>query len=213
MILEKDFFKYGSAILRDPQMRSSQRNTQHGNISVFTHSVMVAKYSCLLDRYFDLNCSKSALIRGALLHDFFLYDWHNIPKEIAKEGLHGFKHPVIAARNARAHFNVTPKEYGIIITHMWPLTFTRVPFTRECWVICAVDKYCSILETLGIQPYSNQSVKAWISKGAKKYKELFSQSSLSKITSDIPISSSSPDYQKRYKSFNDFIQKTVNEAS
>ena len=148
-------------------MLSSGKNTQHGNVSVFTHSVMVAKYSCKLDKLLGLGCDREALIHGALLHDFFLYDWHKIPKEIAKEGLHGFKHPVIAARNARAYFNVSPKEYGIIITHMWPLTFTRVPFCREGWLICAVDKYCSLLETFRIQPYSNKKVKKWVTAGCR----------------------------------------------
>lgn len=167
MKLEKDFFKYSKNILTDAHMRSSERNTQHGSVSVFTHSVMVAQYAYRLNKLLNLGCNKKALIHGALLHDFFLYDWHKIPKEIAKEGLHGFKHPVIAARNARAHFNVTPKEYGIIITHMWPLTFTRVPFNRESWLICGVDKYCSLLETLRIQPYSNMLVKKWVAQGCK----------------------------------------------
>ena len=162
---ENSFFKYSKNILTDEKMLSSGKNTQHGNVSVFTHSVMVAKYSCKLDKLLGLGCDREALIHGALLHDFFLYDWHKIPKEIAKEGLHGFKHPVIAARNARAHFNVSPKEYGIIITHMWPLTFTRVPFCREGWLICAVDKYCSLLETFRIQPYSNKKVKKWVTAG------------------------------------------------
>lgn len=165
MKTDKDFFKYSKNILTDAKMLSSKKNTQHGKVSVFTHSVMVAKYAYRLDKRLGLGCDKKALIHGALLHDFFLYDWHRIPKEIAKEGLHGFKHPVIAARNARAHFNVTPKEYGIIITHMWPLTFTRVPFTREGWLVCGIDKYCSLLETLKIQPYSNKQVKKWVTRG------------------------------------------------
>lgn len=159
---ERDFFKYSREILEDAKMLSSEKNIQHGKISVFTHSVMVAKYAYKLAEILGLDCDKKALVHGALLHDFFLYDWHRIPKEIAKEGLHGFKHPIIAARNARTHFNVTPKEYGIIVTHMWPLTFTRVPFTREGWLVCGVDKYCSLLETLRIQPYSNCGVKKWI---------------------------------------------------
>ncbi len=165
MISEKNFFKYSKNILTDAKMQSAQKNTQHGSVSVYTHSVMVAKYAYILNKLLNLKCSERDLIRGALLHDFFLYDWHKIPKDIAKEGLHGFKHPVIAARNARSHFNITPKEYSIIITHMWPLTFTRVPINREGWLICGIDKYCSILETLKIQPYSNKAVKKWISEG------------------------------------------------
>lgn len=157
-------------------MLSSLKNTQHGDISVFTHCLMVAKYSYILNELFDLGCDVGALIRGALLHDFFLYDWHHIPEKIAKEGLHGFKHPVLAAKNARKEFGITPKEYGVIICHMWPLTFTRVPFNREGWIVCCVDKYCSLLETLGVQPYSNTQVKNWIVNNIKKYKGFRKQS-------------------------------------
>lgn len=162
------FFKYSLPIIKDKNMLSSLKNTQHGTVSVFTHCIMVAKYSYLLNEIFDLKCDAKALIRGALLHDFFLYDWHNIPKEVARDGLHGFKHPIIAAKNARCEFDISPKEYGIITCHMWPLTFTRVPFNRESWIVCCVDKYCSLMETLGIQPYSNYKVKLWVERNVKR---------------------------------------------
>lgn len=162
------FFKYSLPILKDKNMLSSLKNTQHGTVSVFTHCIMVAKYSYLLNEMFDLKCNIKSLIRGALLHDYFLYDWHKIPKEVAREGLHGFKHPVIAAKNARREFDISPREYAIIICHMWPLTFTRVPFNREAWIVCCVDKYCSLLETLKIQPYSNGEVKLWVERNVRK---------------------------------------------
>lgn len=162
------FFKYSLPILKDKKMLSSLKNTQHGTVSVFTHCIMVAKYSYLLNEMFDLKCNVKSLIRGALLHDYFLYDWHRIPEEVAREGLHGFKHPVIAAKNARREFDISPREYAIIICHMWPLTFTRVPCNREAWIVCCVDKYCSLLETLRIQPYSNDEVKLWVEKNVRK---------------------------------------------
>ncbi len=161
-ITAKAFLMYSADILRDKNMLSSKRNIQHGDVSVFTHSIMVAKYCYLYNKKYNLGCDPKVLVRGALLHDYFLYDWHKIPPEMAKEGLHGFHHPVIAARNARKRFNISPKEYSVIITHMWPLTITRVPFNREGWLVCAVDKYCSLMETLKIQPYSDKSVAAWI---------------------------------------------------
>lgn len=159
MSLDSRFNTYAAAILKDEKVLSSAGNIQHGTVSVLTHSVMVAKYAYNLNCLFNLGCDPKTLIRGALLHDFFLYDWHDIPENIAKQGLHGFRHPMIAAENARRVFGVTPKEYSVIVTHMWPLTFTRVPFTKEGWLVCLVDKYCSILETLGIEPYSNGEIK------------------------------------------------------
>lgn len=159
MSLDSRFNTYAEAILKDEKVLSSAGNIQHGTVSVLTHSVMVAKYAYNLNCLFNLGCDPKTLIRGALLHDFFLYDWHDIPENIARQGLHGFRHPMIAAENARRVFGVTPKEYSVIVTHMWPLTFTRVPFTKEGWLVCLVDKYCSILETLGIEPYSNGEIR------------------------------------------------------
>ena len=161
-LISKAFVAYSMDILKDKSMLSSRHNVQHGDISVFTHSIMVAKYCYLLNRRYKLGCNPKTLIRGALLHDFFLYDWHDIPADVAREGLHGFMHPMIAARNARRQFEITPKEYSVIVTHMWPLTFTRVPFNREGWLVCMVDKYCSLLETLKVQPYSDREVSEWV---------------------------------------------------
>lgn len=170
MSLDSRFNTYAAAILKDEKVLSSAGNIQHGTVSVLTHSVMVAKYAYNLNCLFNLGCDPKTLIRGALLHDFFLYDWHDIPENIAKQGLHGFRHPMIAAENARRVFGVTPKEYSVIVTHMWPLTFTRVPFTKEGWLVCLVDKYCSILETLGIEPYSNGEIKERFIKKVMKRK-------------------------------------------
>ena len=35
-----------------------------------------ARYSLLINNKLGLHCNKKDLIRGSLLHDYFLYDWH-----------------------------------------------------------------------------------------------------------------------------------------
>ena len=157
MKAETVIIKYGGDILTSPAMLRSRDCVQHGNISVYTHSVMVAKYALLLAKRFGIRCNLRSLVRGALLHDFFMYDWHRgkMPEKVKKRGLHGFTHPVTAAKNAKRHFNVSRKVYYVIICHMFPLTLTRMPKSYEGWLVCLADKYCSTLETLMIQPYSN----------------------------------------------------------
>ncbi len=137
-------------LLRGTQMRMSGRFIQHGDTSVLLHSVAVAYYSYKLSRRLRLTGDRRALIRGALLHDYFLYDWHQYNNEY---GLHGFSHPATALRNARRDTNVSPLEADIISRHMFPLTLTP-PKSREGWVICLVDKICSVYETFnrGIYP-------------------------------------------------------------
>ena len=49
---------------------------QHGNVTTYDHSVLVAYYSCMLAYKLRLRLDEQALIKGALLHDYYLYDWH-----------------------------------------------------------------------------------------------------------------------------------------
>ena len=63
---------------------------QHGSTSVYSHSVQVAFFSLYLSRKLKLRVNERALIRGALLHDYFLYDWHDRDHG---HSLHGFTHP------------------------------------------------------------------------------------------------------------------------
>ena len=62
--------------------------------------------------------------------------------------LHGFFHPIVALKNAKLYFNdINLIEENMISSHMWPLTFRKIPKCREAFLLCMVDKYCSLLET------------------------------------------------------------------
>ena len=63
-------------ILRSKNFRSTRSHVQHGNMTVNDHSMNVAKYSLAISEKLHIPCEKKDLIRGALLHDYFLYDWH-----------------------------------------------------------------------------------------------------------------------------------------
>ena len=69
--------QYGTDILKSDNFQKSEKNIQHGNVSVMRHSISVAKHSLLLAKHLGIRCNKRDLIRGALLHDYFLYDWHS----------------------------------------------------------------------------------------------------------------------------------------
>lgn len=117
---------------------------QHGSTSVYEHSVKVAYTSLYFARRFRLNIDEKSLIRGALLHDYFLYDWHEKDKS---HRLHGFYHPSTALRNAKEDFDLNPIEENMIVRHMFPLT-PIPPRYKEAWILCLADKYCATIETL-----------------------------------------------------------------
>lgn len=115
---------------------------QHGNTTCLKHSLAVAYYSYTIGKRLRLKCDWAALVRGAMLHDFFLYDWHVRDKS---RRWHGFTHPKAALSNANRHFIINRREREIILKHMWPLT-PSFPRCREAALVCLVDKVCSVAE-------------------------------------------------------------------
>jgi Predicted HD superfamily hydrolase len=136
------FFTCIKNLLDSEQVRQMDSYMQHGHTSCLQHSIAVSYYSYALCRRFDLTCDESGLIRAALLHDFFLYDWHDRKKG---HKWHGFKHPGTALSNAEHYFKLSDLERDIIAKHMWPLTL-RIPKYKESLIVCLIDKYCSIFE-------------------------------------------------------------------
>ncbi len=116
---------------------------QHGGVSVCQHCIAVALLSCRIALLLHIPVDYRSLIRGALLHDYFLYDWH---ESDPSHRLHGFRHAFFALRNAQADFSLTPCEINIIARHMFPLTLVP-PTCREAWIVCLADKICAVRET------------------------------------------------------------------
>lgn len=116
---------------------------QHGTTSIFAHCKNVALVSLLLSQIFHLKVDKYSLVRGALLHDYFLYDWHD--KTVCPH-LHGFIHPQIALENASKVFDLNEIEKDIIVHHMFPLNITP-PKTLEGFIVTISDKLCGTYET------------------------------------------------------------------
>lgn len=141
------FYEQVDALLQSDKVKEMDRYIQHGNTTCLQHCIAVAYYSYEICRRFHISCDTGSVIRGAMLHDFFLYDWH---VKDASHRWHGFHHPRAALINAKKYYSLTEVECNIISRHMWPLTVTP-PKCREAWVICIVDKACSLFETAG--PY------------------------------------------------------------
>ena len=129
-------------LLSSPYVQEMQYYTQHGQTSCLEHCLFVAYFSYYLAVHFNLKLDTKSIIHGALLHDFFLYDWHI---KGGRTGLHGFSHPRVALNNAKKYFSLNDKEKDIILKHMWPLTL-RLPRYKESYLVSFADKYCSILE-------------------------------------------------------------------
>lgn len=146
-------------IMADAQFVQLKRFFHH-NSSIFDHAVRVSRSSYRVSCFFGLDRRSTA--RGALLHDFFLYDWrkHDVP-DLAKEKFHGFAHPGIALKNAERRFDLNAIERDIIVKHMWPLTLTP-PRYLESFVVTLVDKAVTVSELMDrafrVRPNEPESV-------------------------------------------------------
>ena len=133
-------------IRKDKHVQEMKKYIQHGQVSTYEHCERVAAVSYQVDKKLHLNSDRKTLLKGAMLHDFYLYDWHE--RGDGSHRLHGFSHAERAEKNAEKYVGADPKVQEVIRTHMWPLNLTRIPRTREAWIVCAADKYVSFCETL-----------------------------------------------------------------
>ena len=147
--LAKELFTRGKDIILSTEAQVLKTFTQHGETTVFEHCLSVAKFSLLmahfLERTLKISIDKDSLVRGALLHDYFLYDWHD--KTVPGRRVHGFTHPTTARKNAERDFGLNDLERDIISKHMFPVT-PFPPMHRESVIVNLADKWCALCETL-----------------------------------------------------------------
>ena len=143
--------KYGSDILESESFQREKDFIQHGTTSTYAHSLCVAYMSVWLAVRKKNKVDMRSVVRGALLHDYFLYDWH---EKNEYHNLHGYTHAKRAMENARRDFNISAKEAEIIYCHMFPLNISRIPHSREARLVCVADKMVAGSETLMIMEYS-----------------------------------------------------------
>jgi len=139
-LADEEFWNVAAPVIALPDVARLSQYPHHRGKTRLNHVKEVAHLSFFLGRRLSLDVN--AIIRGALLHDLFFYDW-------LREGpqLHGFRHHAIALNNARQITRLSKKEEDIIKKHMWPLTLVP-PRYPESLVVALVDTYCSARDYL-----------------------------------------------------------------
>ena len=152
--IKNDFDKLSKDVIvshRVPQMRDF---IQHGATTTFDHVVSVSYRAFAFARGLRISVDERSLVRGALLHDYYLYDWHD--HEHAPDRWHGFTHPGHALRNAEEDFgDLTLIERDVISRHMFPF-HPLPPTTREGWLVCLADKICTVQEFFAARQQKTQ---------------------------------------------------------
>ena len=139
---DSEYISYVADIFMHPVFQSMEKYTQHGETTCRSHCIQVSYFSYNLAKYIGVDFQACA--RAGLLHDLFLYDWHD-HAYLTGEHFHGYTHPKRALMNAQENFVLTDMEKDIILKHMWPLTVVP-PKTAEGFIVSFADKYCSVAE-------------------------------------------------------------------
>ena len=134
--------------LENEKVREMGSYIQHGDVTTLEHCLRVALISYLLVKLLHLRVDLWVLLVGALLHDFYLYDWHDPHEAQPLFEMHGFTHARKAAYNARKYFDVDDRVVSVIYSHMFPLNLTAVPKRREAVIVCVADKIAATQETV-----------------------------------------------------------------
>lgn len=129
-------------LINNDTVKKMKKFRQHCNTDCFSHCYEAAYYCYKICK--KLNLDYVSAVRGAMLHDLFLYDWR-VPNGL--KGFHAFHHGMRAYENARKIFDLNDTEKDMIINHMWPVTI-RLPKTREGLILTFVDKYCASKEII-----------------------------------------------------------------
>lgn len=139
-----EFEEVINEVIANEDVRRMTAYNHHSHTNCFKHSLHVAYYNYKICKFFGLDARAAA--RAGMLHDLFLYDWHE-RKIRLNNTLHGFSHPYTALYNAKKNFELSDKEQDIIEKHMFPLT-PRFPKYKETVIIILTDKFCSVCEVM-----------------------------------------------------------------
>ena len=145
--------RHGREIFEHEHMQIEKSCYQHGVVTTFAHSVRVACLAVwMADRlHLWYRVDLHSLIRAALLHDYFLYDWHDWDN--GEHRLHGFTHGNTAVRNAVRDFRLNHVERDSIANHMFPLT-PRPPRYIEGYLVTMADKISATRETFSMERFN-----------------------------------------------------------
>jgi len=148
------------SFLHDEKILKMKDIPMHRGSNTYEHSFKVAKKAVKRGlRYKDVNLE--AILIGAILHDYYLYDWRN-DRTLLKG--HGKNHPTIASKNAKDDFNIDEEVERIIKTHMWPLNWKSFPDSKEARIVSICDKMVTTVEAMSSKKHKQEKQQKYLDK-------------------------------------------------
>ena len=147
------------AFLNDEKILRMKNISMHRGSNCYLHSFKVAKKAIKksLSRK-DVNLE--VVLLGAILHDYYLYDWRKDKSKLKK---HGKNHPDVAINNAVKDFDISEEVKKVIKSHMWPINIKDYPKSKEAKIVSVSDKAVTIGESLTSKKYKQKRLDKYLS--------------------------------------------------
>ena len=126
-------------LLENELVDGMKKYHHHKKINTHFHSVYVSYRVMKTCNALGIG-NTQPIVRAALLHDFYLYEWYT-----EKHGeYHIFYHPKESVKNIEKYFGaLTKMQKNMILSHMWP-TYVERPRYLASWILTFSDKQCAL---------------------------------------------------------------------
>ncbi len=154
----EEFEEVIGPLLCNQHVQNMHTMTQHVAIaSLLEHLVYSAYITFCICKKFRLNMNEAVV--ASLLHDFRLQDSSEFRKP--------FTHSTLSKQAAYKYFDLNDKQLNMIEAHMWPLTITLIPKSKEAFVVASADRFATIVEVLHL--YKKTKTTKCLSAMIQKY--------------------------------------------
>ena len=133
--------------------------SMHRGSNCYIHSFKVAK-KAIKKSINKKNINLEVVLIGAILHDYYLYDWRQDRSKLKK---HAKNHPGIAINNAINDFDISDDVKNVIKTHMWPINIKAFPNTKEAKIVSLSDKAVTIRESMTTKKHKQKKREKYLS--------------------------------------------------
>ena len=125
-------------LLVNEQVQKMKTYRHHGDTNTHFHSVYVSYRVLKLCKKLHV-ANAAEIVRAALLHDFYLYEWYT---EKHDEN-HIWYHPKESVKNIETYLGtLSDTQRNMILSHMFPLC-SEMPKCRGAWLLTLADKRCA----------------------------------------------------------------------
>ena len=145
-MIDREFYQLIRDVIKTEEFVGMKGCKHHVKGSVYDHSIKVAYLCYKHHKRHRMGIDLCEFVIGALLHDFYLYDWHD---RLPAHRMHIFTHQKCSLENAlRRYPDLTAAQQDMIGRHMFPLV-PLPPKTKAGWLICYYDKLAALSDYFG----------------------------------------------------------------